>query len=245
MAGGSKQWSMPARVHTCAGEDVADSAPPALPAQPPTSTHPRRSDRLGRLLVTALCDVSSAQLCLEGFPDFWLIDFLYLGIIMSRHNENSTHITYPFATTLSPKPAAQHKNGRFGRGMMFRFHFAILVVGEVVFLPPMAIIRAQATQAFSKCTNKAMEKTFLQPSPQKIAWKRNLSWQHSSVSLPNVKTVVKHPKIYHLNWLSSKCSEHRFPLAPWHPRSTWRLAEALFIECWKCLCSKRRYSIYI
>lgn len=174
MAGGSKQWSMPARVHTCAVEDVADSAPPALAAQPATSTHRRRSNKLGRLLVTALCDVSSAQLCLEGFPDFCLIDFWYLGIIMSRLGIMRTlHISHiplqHFATTLSPKTAMQHKNGRFGRGMMFRFHFAIFVVGEVVFLFPMAIIRAQATQAFSKCTNKAMEKTFLQPSPQKIA----------------------------------------------------------------------------
>ena len=129
------------------------------------------------------CFFSTALL--RGLPDFCLIDFWYLGIIMSRLGIMRTlHISHiplqHFATTLSPKTAMQHKNGRFGRGMMFRFHFAIFVVGEVVFLFPMAIIRAQATQAFSKCTNKAMEKTFLQPSPQKIAWKRNLSWQHSA-----------------------------------------------------------------
>lgn len=67
---------------------------------------------------------------------------LYISIIMSRsrYNETSTHI--PLQLLFLQQIGGLKENWRFGRGMIFSFHFAILVVGEVLFLSLIANIRA-------------------------------------------------------------------------------------------------------
>ena len=65
-------------------EDAADSAPPASPAL--TSRRRRKSNRLGRLPVTALCGFFSTAL-LRGLSGLFLNRLLYLfGHICTERN---------------------------------------------------------------------------------------------------------------------------------------------------------------